>query len=157
MAQEGKKDPNNPTELEKYTNQEDLRSSKVTRYSKTGKKTQTIQFDSNGLQLYKLPLDIVENNNGDVVVSDNKKAVVVTDRGGKNLFNYTGHPPGSGLSPRGVCTDSLSHILVVDANTKTVHMINQDGHFLSYFLTNSQSQDIHPISFLRYDVNNSHL
>lgn len=79
-------------------------------------------------QLFKQPLYITENNNGDVVVSDNKNAVVVTDCREKHRFNYIGHPPGSGLSPRGICTDSLSHILVVDTNTKTVHMINRIQH-----------------------------
>lgn len=117
---------------------------------------QTIQFERKQ-QFFKQPLYITENNNGDVVVSDNKNAVVVTDCEGKHRFNYIGHPPGSRLSPRGICTDSLSHILVVDTNTKSVHMINQDGQFLLYLLTNSQSQDIHYISCLSYDVNNSRL
>lgn len=135
---------------------DDFLCSKVIRYNKTGKEIQTIQFNKRQ-QLFKQPLYITENNNGDVVVSDNKNAVVVTDCRGKHRFNYIGHPPGSGLSPRGICTDSLSHILVVDTNTKTVHMINQDGKFLSYLLTNSQSQDKHHISCLSYDVKNSRL
>lgn len=36
-------------------------------------------------------------------------------------------------------------------------MINQDGKFLSYLLTNSQSQDKNHISCLSYDVKNSRL
>lgn len=124
--------------------------------TKLEKKFKTIQFNKRQ-QLFKQPLYITENNNGDVVVSDNKNAVVVTDCRGKHRFNYIGHPPGSGLSPRVICTDSLSHILVVDTNPKTVHMINQDGKFLSYLLTNSQSQDKHHISCLSYDVKNSRL
>lgn len=59
-------------DLDEYENQGDLTSCKVTRYSNTEEETHTIQFDNNRLQLYKLPLYITENNNGDVVVSDNK-------------------------------------------------------------------------------------
>lgn len=59
-------------DLDEYENQGDLTSCKVTRYSNTEEETHTIQFDNNRLQLYKLPLYIAENNNGDVVVSDNK-------------------------------------------------------------------------------------
>lgn len=141
--------------IDEYENQGGLTSCKVTRYNKTGEETQTIQFNNNRLQLYALPLYITENKNGDVVVSDNKDAVVVTDRGGKHRFTYTRHPSGSTISPRGVCTDSLSHILVVDVATQTIIMINNDGHFLTYLLTNSQ--ELHLIGCLSYDFLTSRL
>nr|XP_034309445.1 uncharacterized protein LOC117683739 [Crassostrea gigas] len=90
---------------------------KVTRYNQSGQLTQTIQHDNKGQGLYRQPLYITENNNGDVVVSDSidywSGAVVVTERGGRHRFSYTGHPSGSGLRPRGICTDALSHILCV--------------------------------------------
>lgn len=56
----------------------------VTRYNKTGDEIQTIQYDYRGQEMYLHPLYITENNNGDVVVSDNKEAVVVTDRSEKH-------------------------------------------------------------------------
>lgn len=136
-------------DLDEYENQGDLTSCKVTRYNKTGEEKLTIQFNNDGLQLYKLPLYITENNNGHVVVSDNKDAVEVNDRGDKHRFTFTRHHSGSRISPRGDCTDSLSHILVIDANTKTVIMINQDGHFQTYLLTNSQ--EMYHICCLSYD------
>lgn len=49
---------------------DDFLCSKVIRYNKTGKEIQTIQFNKRQ-QLLKQPLYITENNNGDVVVSDN--------------------------------------------------------------------------------------
>lgn len=143
------------TDLDEDENQCIFSSSKVTRYNKTGEETQTIQFNNDRLQLYRLPLYITENKNGDVVVSDNKDAVVVTDRGGKHRFTFTRHPSGSTISPRGVCTDSLSHILVVDVATQTIIMINNDGHFLSYLLT--ISQNMHHIGCLCYDFHTSRL
>ncbi|XP_052692433.1 uncharacterized protein LOC128170711 isoform X2 [Crassostrea angulata] len=129
---------------------------KVTRYNQSGQLTQTIQYSSTGRGLYSGPDYITENNNGDVVVSDTwSGAVVVTERGGRHRFSYTGHPPGSVLWPHGICTDVLSHILVCDDRTKTVQMINKDGQFLSRLLTKSQEMGL-PYS-LSYDVNTHRL
>eukprot|EP00105_Crassostrea_gigas_P019137 XP_011437522.1 PREDICTED: uncharacterized protein LOC105335380 [Crassostrea gigas] len=119
----------------------DLDIGKVTRYNQSGKLTQTIQHDITGLELYYKPSFITENSNGDVVVADydidssfydsESGAVVVTERCGKYRFSYTGHPPGSGIQPRGICTDALSNILVCDDRTREVHILNSDGQFLS--------------------------
>ncbi|XP_052683131.1 uncharacterized protein LOC128163541 [Crassostrea angulata] len=127
---------------------------KVTRYNQSGELTHTIQLDNTGRILYRQPNYITENYNGDVVVSD-YSAVVVTERGGRHRFSYTGHPTGSGLKPLGICTDALSHILVCDEWTNTVQMLDQDGQFLSHLLTESQELD-EPWS-LSYDVNTHRL
>eukprot|EP00105_Crassostrea_gigas_P036570 XP_019920718.1 PREDICTED: uncharacterized protein LOC105323109 [Crassostrea gigas] len=137
----------------------DTETGKVTRYNQSGQLTQTIQNHNTGRGLYRYPSYITENNNGDVVVSDcgtyESDAVVVTERGGRHRFSYTGPPSGSRLLPLGICTDALSHILVCDGITKTVQMINKDGRFLSHLLTESQEMD-RPWS-LRYDVNTHRL
>nr|XP_034319656.1 uncharacterized protein LOC117680509 isoform X2 [Crassostrea gigas] len=128
---------------------------KVTRYNQSGQLTQTIQYNT-GRGLYGVPYYITENNNGDVVVSVWwSRAVVVTERGGRHRFSYTGPPSGSGLLPDGICTDALSHILVCDRRTKTVQMINKDGHFLSHLLT--ESQEMGEPRGLSYDVNTHRL
>ncbi|XP_065932478.1 tripartite motif-containing protein 2 isoform X2 [Magallana gigas] len=128
---------------------------KVTRYNQSGQLTQTIQYHNTGRGLYSIPRYITENNNGDVVVSDLSGAVVVTERGGRHRFSYTGHPSGSRLVPLGICTDALSHILVCDVITHTVQMINKDGQFLSHLLT--KSQEMGESWSLRYDVNTHRL
>nr|XP_034319649.1 uncharacterized protein LOC105342260 isoform X7 [Crassostrea gigas]XP_034319652.1 uncharacterized protein LOC105342260 isoform X7 [Crassostrea gigas] len=134
----------------------DTETGKVTRYNQSGLLTQTIQYHNTGRGLYSDPLYITENNNGDVVVSDYEPgAVVVTERGGRHRFSYTGPPSGSGLEPRGICTDALSHILVCDNITKTVQMINKDGQFLSHLLTESQEMGLK--CGLGYDVNTHRL
>nr|XP_034338411.1 uncharacterized protein LOC117692931 [Crassostrea gigas] len=123
-----------------YSN--DLDIGKVTRYNQSGQLTQTIQDDGTGLELYYKPSFIAENNNGNVVVSDSEwsdyysasGAVVVTDRCGKYRFSYTGHPPGSGIRPRGICTDALSNIVVCADRTQELHILNSDGQFLSLHL-----------------------
>lgn len=112
---------------------------KVIRYSQTGRLTQTIELNNVGLSIYKKPLYITENNNGDIVVSDYNAgmsfgAVVVTDGGGLHRFSYKGHPLGSELGPKGICTNALSHILVCDDNTHTVQMLDKNGQFLSHLL-----------------------
>nr|XP_034309754.1 uncharacterized protein LOC109617067 [Crassostrea gigas] len=132
---------------------------KVTRYNQSGQLIQTIQHDNTGRGLYIYPYYITENNNGDVVVSDHieskSSAVVVTERGGRHRFSYTGPPSGSELEPRGICTDALSHILVCDGKTKTVQMLDKDGQFLSHLLT--ESQEMGEPQSLSYDVNTHRL
>uniref|UniRef100_K1QSH4 Tripartite motif-containing protein 3 n=1 Tax=Magallana gigas TaxID=29159 RepID=K1QSH4_MAGGI len=134
---------------------EDTNIGKVTRYNQTRELTQTIEHDDRGLELYSNPTFLAENNNGDIVVSDDLSAVVVTDREGRHRFSYTGHPSGSGLSPCGICTDALSHILVCDIRTNTIQIIDKNGQFLSYLLTKSEEID-EPRS-LCYDINTHHL
>ena len=52
---------------------------------------------------------------------------------GQYRFSYTGQ--GSGLRPIGICTDVLGHILVCDDVSRTVHLLDQDGGFLSVILS----------------------
>ncbi|XP_078330238.1 uncharacterized protein LOC144617729 [Crassostrea virginica] len=127
---------------------------KVMRYDNTGKRKQTKPHDDNTPHdLYESPYFITENNNGDVVVSDwDRRAVVVTSGKGVHRFSYTGPPSGSGLTPGGICTDVMSHILVSDYNTETVQMLDRDGQFLSYVLTRqTPGMDYRPCG-LSYDV-----
>ena len=128
------------------------------RYNETGCLIQTIPSEEETKTLYRSPIYITENNNGDIVVSDdNLCAVVVTSNEGKHRFSYRGPESGSvlflpGIRPRGICTDALSHILVCDEITDTVQMIDQDGRFISYLLTN-QSKGIQKPRTLSYNKN----
>jgi hypothetical protein len=109
---------------------------KVTRYNKTEKELQNIQMDNKGQELYSDPHYITENINGDICVSDHiKQAVVVVNKSGQHRFSYTGQ--GSEFYPYGICTDVLGHILVCNGAlyNDTVHLLDQDGQFLSTLLT----------------------
>jgi hypothetical protein len=107
---------------------------KVTRYNKTGEELQNIQRDNKGQGLYGYPYYITENINGDICVSNLfKQAVVVVNKSELYRFSYTGQ--GSGFSPWVICTDVLGHILVCDDYSNTVHLLDQDGQFLSLLLT----------------------
>lgn len=100
---------------------------------------------------HKKPNYITENNNGDVIVSDWSRAVVVTKRGGRYRFSCTKHASGKQLQPRGIRTDPLSHILVCDH--KTVLLFDKDGQFLSNLL----SFDIFTPYSLSFDANTNDL
>lgn len=137
---------------------EDVEAAKVMRYNQTGQLSQTIQHDNTGLELYRKPVFVIENNNGDVVVSDFNfmpGAIVVTGRGGEHRFSYTGHPPELGIQPCSICTDALSNILVLDAINKTVDIIDERGQFLSHLQT--KSNKIRHITSFGYDVNTHRL
>ncbi|XP_065938120.1 tripartite motif-containing protein 2-like [Magallana gigas] len=125
---------------------------KITRYNKTGTEIQNIKRDDKGQKLYWYPRYITENINGDVCVSDyNNDVVVVVDKSRQHRFSYKGQ--GSKFSPLGLCTDVLGHILVCDDISKTVHLLNQDGRFLSLLLTEQQGVKL-PISLCVDDENN---
>lgn len=106
---------------------------KVALFKQTGHLIKTIQHDNKGLELYQYPIFISENNNGDVVVTDWMRA----GRGGIHRFTYNGHPSGSGRRPLWICTDALSQILMRDEESKSVHILDKDGQFLSHLLTYS--------------------
>lgn len=131
----------------------------VDRYSQTGHLTQTIKYDKRGGTLYVKPHFITENKNGDVVVSDytydifcSVGTVVVTDRGGRHRFSYKRLPSGHRIDPRGICTDSLSQILVCDVKSVKVLVIDKGGNFLRFL--SLESLDICRPHSLRYDKNN---
>nr|XP_022294178.1 uncharacterized protein LOC111104488 [Crassostrea virginica]XP_022294179.1 uncharacterized protein LOC111104488 [Crassostrea virginica]XP_022294180.1 uncharacterized protein LOC111104488 [Crassostrea virginica]XP_022294181.1 uncharacterized protein LOC111104488 [Crassostrea virginica] len=139
----------------RYDEDTDTDTGKVMRYDNTGKHKQTISHNDNtSHDMYEDPWFITENNNGDVVVSDFFRAVVVTSVEGVHRFSYTGPPSGSELFfPWGICTDVMSHILVSDVNTETVQMLDRDGQFLSYVLTRqTPGMDYRPCG-LSYNVN----
>ncbi|XP_078312151.1 uncharacterized protein LOC111134800 isoform X2 [Crassostrea virginica] len=128
---------------------------KVTRYSKAGKEIQNIQRDNQGQELFNYPYYITENINGDICTSDyNKCAVVVVNKSGQHRFSYTGQ--GSKFCPHGLCTDVLGHILVCDDVSKSVHLLDQDGGFLSFILSPQQGIN-YPRSVCVDDENNIYM
>lgn len=108
---------------------------KVMRYDSNGQNAQTIPHGEKPYASYRRPKFITENTNGDVVISD-FNSVVVTSRKGIHRFSYPEDCEESSLSPVGICTDALSHILVYCDITQTVQMLDKDGQFLSHLLTN---------------------
>ncbi|XP_062606426.1 uncharacterized protein LOC134268251 [Saccostrea cucullata] len=78
-------------------------------------------------------LNLAENNNGDICVSDcNADIVVVMDKTGRVRFRYDGTPARrkKKFDPRKIVTDSMSQIIVIDYNNACLHILDQDGQLL---------------------------
>lgn len=111
----------------------------VTRYSEKGDMLQTIHLSNKKGATYCMPRYITENINKDILVSgwctDN---VVAVDNTGRLRFEYKGQDCFNRFKPKGICTDILGHILVVDGHffaSKNIHLLDVDGNFMSYLQT----------------------
>ena len=139
------------------------RDGRVTRYDRTGRKLQVIEEDDKGQGLYGSPWYITENSNDDIWTSDEwKHAVVVVDKSGRQRFNYTGRQSvhtgrQSGFLPRGICTDVHGHVLVCDFLNHSVHLLDQDGQFLSLLLTREIHRIRYPTALCVDDQHNLYL
>ncbi|XP_078328814.1 uncharacterized protein LOC111111011 [Crassostrea virginica] len=108
---------------------------KIIRYQGQNIK-QEINKDEQGNPIFKdggKSLFMSENNNGDVCVSDvNTDTVVVVDKTGRVRFRYDGTPARREKSfrPRGIVTDALSQIIVIDNSNACLHILDQNGQFL---------------------------
>ena len=114
---------------------EDLAMCKVVRYAGSTVK-QEIQFNVKGDKLYCRADFINENKNLDVVVSDlGARRIVVVDKYGIFRFNYTGNLQSNrykSFGCSGVTTTSKCHIIVADEYNDVLHVIDQNGQFLTY-------------------------
>lgn len=127
----------------------------LARYGSTGETIRDIAVDWLGQELYKYPIYVTENRNGDVVVSDKeKKALVVVDSFGGHRFDYLGYH--SQFSPGGICTDVYRHILVADChfNNSSIHILDQDGKFLLVLLSTQECKNIQFLALCVDDKNN---
>lgn len=72
----------------------DTHTGKIMGFDYIGRHTQTIQRNKTLRYLFRHPIYLIENNNGDVVVSDlGREAIVVKSREGSYRFTYTGPVP----------------------------------------------------------------
>ncbi|XP_062569755.1 uncharacterized protein LOC134231801 [Saccostrea cucullata] len=128
---------------------------KFIRYNSKVQPVQTIHYDSSGQQLYREPFYITENHNGDIIVSDRREGVVVTDYKGKYRFTYNEPPnemPSGFFMPSGICVDALLNILICGRFDFAIYVINKDGNLLSIISTKEYGI-IEPLG-LGYDEKN---
>ncbi|XP_048741975.2 tripartite motif-containing protein 3-like [Ostrea edulis] len=97
--------------------------------------TQEIDKDEQGNPIYQggeYSVYVTENNNGDIVASDqNADTVVVVDRTGKVRFRYDKPPGGQkAFLPGQIVTDSMGHIIVADYNNACLYILDQNGQFI---------------------------
>lgn len=117
----------------------DSRACKLTRYDKTGAKIQDIEADKHR-QTQCCPIYIAENKNEDIVIVNiTKKEVVLINKSGEYRNSYKSQYPNvTKFAPRGVCTDVHGHIMVADNSSDSIHLLDQDLHFLTKLLTKEQ-------------------
>ena len=114
--------------------------SKVVRYSSTGSVVQEIQFDLQGQPLYQFAFYVTENVNGDIIVTDFKKKIVIAvDRFGSFRYKYSGKK--NDLYAMSVVTDSVGHVFATDFECDKIHMLDRDGRFLRYIIPEGGIED----------------
>lgn len=114
----------------------------VNRYSVSSKNLFQIQVENKIVDLYRRPIYITENKNGDIIVSDkHRKAIVVVDKQGRHRFNYKGNNSSEVFYPRGICTDVIGNILVCNHSyhDPSVYLLDENGQYLRTLLTKHRS------------------
>ena len=86
-----------------------------------------------GQPLYQNACYISENVNGDIIVTDFKKRIVIAvDRLG--IFRYAYSGKDNKLDALSIDTDSVGHVYVTDYKVNKIHMLDRDGRFLRYII-----------------------
>eukprot|EP00058_Branchiostoma_floridae_P002403 XP_002587891.1 hypothetical protein BRAFLDRAFT_87279 [Branchiostoma floridae] len=87
------------------------------------------------------PWYVTVDGEGNIFVSAwNNNYVYVYDESGKFLFQFGGEGSGEGQlkGPRGICTDSLGHILVADSGNEKIQIFTRHGKFVRTVRTGSK-------------------
>ena len=83
---------------------------------------------------FRYPRKLAVNKvNQDIYICDTGKVIAV-GADGQLKYEYIGQC-GSLFSLCDVCTDQMGHVLIIDHNNHRVHMLDQDGQFIQYILT----------------------
>lgn len=112
-------------------NNKDIGLGKLHIYDHDGKLQQVIENNTDGNPLFKWPRYITDNYNADIVTSDWKNGMVVTDVAGNHRFTY------NLTCPRAVVTDSQGHIYVSNRSPH-ISIFDQDGNLLTKISTNTE-------------------
>lgn len=110
------------------------RKKKIIRYHEM-KISQNIDRNEHGKPIFKngnYMLCLTENINGDICVCDrNADSVVVLNMSGRVRFRYYVTPTWQPFKPRCLVTNSLGQIIVTDNNNTCIHILDQNGEFLT--------------------------
>ena len=75
---------------------------------------------------------------GDLGCDESASKVVALDKDYRIRYEYTGQRDREHFIPRDLCTDNAGRVLVTDTVNNRVHILDRDGHFLQYLLTEEQ-------------------
>ena len=89
-------------------------------------------------KLFRDPYLVAQNKvNSNLYINDNDK-VLALDKDYKVRYEYKGQGNRESFLPRGLCTDNTGHVLITDSDNQRVDILDQDGVFLQYLLTEEQ-------------------
>ena len=91
-------------------------------------------------KLFTYPHRVTQSKiNSDLYISDaGARKVVALDKDYRVRYEYTGQGERGSFHARGLCTDNAGHVLITDWNNNRVHILDKDGKFLQYLLTEVQ-------------------
>lgn len=109
----------------------------IKRYHYSGKCIDEIIPKHDGKIVFDNSLDMVSNGNGDLCIVATKGLshfVAVFDHSVNFRFLYNGEEEKkASFRPTSVCVDCDDNILSLDSNSRSIHIINQNGNFLQIF------------------------
>ncbi|XP_071162340.1 uncharacterized protein [Mytilus edulis] len=121
-----------------------LKRSAVIIMDKKGDKETVYEHDEHNQPLFSYPWHITTTCNGNIHVVDQISddwcgKVVVLGQGGHIINQYTGHPTinkSEPFKPVQIVTTPSDNVVVMDFDTDILHILNDNGHLISYFNTN---------------------
>ncbi|KAJ8299649.1 hypothetical protein KUTeg_023709 [Tegillarca granosa] len=109
--------------------------SKLVQLNKDGKLQKIIQYNLDGTTpLFENPERVCGNRNGDLIITQPFKNIIILDNQGKKRSEYNGQVQclPKRFNPQCTVTDKLSHILVSDYDNSTVHLLDKSGNFIQF-------------------------
>ena len=90
-------------------------------------------------KLFTRPYRVAQSKvNSDLYISDDAGKVLALNKNYKVRYEYNGQNDGGSFFTRGLCTANAGHVLITDWNNNRVHILDRDGGFLQYLLTEEQ-------------------
>ncbi|XP_071162361.1 E3 ubiquitin-protein ligase TRIM71-like [Mytilus edulis] len=111
--------------------------------NKKGDKEAVYEHDKHNQPMFSKPRYITTTSNGNIHVVDKisddwSGKVVVLGYGGHIINQYTGHPTinkSESFKPVHIVTTPSDNVVVMDLDTDILHILNDNGHLISYFNT----------------------
>ncbi|CAC5400463.1 unnamed protein product [Mytilus coruscus] len=111
--------------------------------NKKGDKEFVYKHDQHSPTLITVPKRITSTNNGNIHVVDQisedfSGKVVVLGHDGHLIYKYSGLSATNNTSPfkpRHIVTTPSDNVVVIDRDIPILHILNNNGHFVSYFNT----------------------
>ncbi|XP_071162324.1 uncharacterized protein [Mytilus edulis] len=111
--------------------------------NKKGDKEAVYEHDKHNQPMFSKPMYITTTCNGNIHVvdwisDDARGIVVILGQGGHIINQYTGHPTinkSEPFKPINIVTTPSDNVVVIDLSTQILHILNDNGHLISYFNT----------------------